>query len=167
MIRDRLERDLAPLCSVLAELSWPSSASDDSTRRAWLLQVEAEQSWVFDAAPVTVTPTRNVQGQVQVFAPGECEQPLVAASGMDPEDLLVVGRLFVRPGRHSEGIRRFLLTEAVRRVDALGRSAVLDVAANPGLTQILCRKRGFEHLTATVVGLRPMIHRERTEVSTR
>lgn len=167
MIRDRLEQDLAPLCSVLAELSWPRGASDDPARRAWLLEVDAEQSWVFDSAPVSVTPTCNVLGHVQILAPGECEQPLVATTGRDARGLLVIGRLFVRPGPHAEGIRRFLLTEAAGRVGALGRSAVLDLETNPGLTERLCRRRGFEHLPTTVPGLSPMIRRDRAEVPSR
>ncbi|WP_256840507.1 hypothetical protein [Ornithinimicrobium faecis] len=167
MIRDRLEQDLAPLCSALEALAWPPGAGDEAARRAWLLEVSADQSWVFDAAPVSVAPTRNVQGHVQIFAPGEPDASLVSATGMDADALLVIGRLLVRPGPHAEGIRRFLLTEALRRVGVVGKTAILDLASNPGLTESLCHKRGLRLLPTTVPGLSPMIHHEEPEVPSR
>lgn len=160
MIRARLDRDLAPLVAALEELSWPPGASSGEQRRAWLLQPAARRSWVFDSAPVTVTPTGNVVGHVQIAAPGESGESLVASTGAVRADLLVIGRLFVRPLPHAEGIRRFLLTEAVRSVRAEGRIAVLDVAANPGLSENLCQRRGFRHVPSAGSGSTLMVHDE-------
>lgn len=160
MIRDRLDQDLAPLVRVLDELQWPSATCSAGDRRAWLVQPSAQIAWVFDAAPVSVTPTRNVQGHVQIGTPGESEELFLAPTGVPAGELLVIGRLFVRPGPYAEGIRRFLLTEAVRNVRTSGRAAVLDVAANPGLSENLCHRRGFRRLPTGGPGPALMIHDE-------
>lgn len=158
VIRERREEDLEPLSRVLAELAWPPGATRERDRLEWLDHPLAQCSWVFDAAPVTVTPTQNVVGHVQIFAPTPAERPLVVAA---PEaDVLVIGRLFVRPMAHADGIRRFLLTEAIRFVRDRGGVPVLDRAANPALPQRLCERRGFRAVASDDPAVQPMVHHQ-------
>ncbi len=54
--------------------SWASSMTTAGVLagrqpRSWLQDADAERSWVFDQAPVTVAPTRNVVGHVQIYRP--------------------------------------------------------------------------------------------------
>lgn len=106
MIRDRRPEDLDHLVR--------SAAGEVS--RAWLEEVDAEVSWVFDQAPVRAAPTRRVIGHVQVHR---------SAAGHVGE-ALVVGRMFVTSGPHRVGVARFLLREALAYVDAAGTSPLVD-----------------------------------------
>ncbi|WP_435769869.1 GNAT family N-acetyltransferase [Nocardioides sp. SYSU DS0651] len=117
MIRDRIEQDLDPLCAILEALQWPPAAVSGPDARAWLHEPDAERSWVFDMAPVHVTPTRNVVGHVQIRR---------SAGAEDQE--LVIGRLFVRPDTHVTGIGRFLLRESLRYVRDRGMEPVVALA---------------------------------------
>ena len=149
MIRERRAEDIEVLCEVLRgaeELR--RTAGDDP--RAWLEEHEAEVSWVFDMAPVSVAPTRNVVGHVQVHRlPDEpWVADLVAATGRPAADHRAIGRLFVRADTYERGIGRFFLREAVARVRGEGRLPVL-VGPRPGwLTTRLCRDLGFEEVPA-------------------
>ncbi len=124
MIRDRRDQDLVRICEVIGELGdhFGSSASLEPLR--WLQEMDAEVSWVFDQAPVSAVPTRNVVGHAQIYRPPD----LVWArevGGQEPH-LLVIGRLFVKPSNCDHNIARFLLRESVQYVDRQGAVAVLD-----------------------------------------
>ncbi|WP_154402074.1 hypothetical protein [Ornithinimicrobium cavernae] len=160
MIRDRRDLDLDPLCRVLATLGQPPGCRSDRDRRAWLEEHDAEVSWVFDQAPVSVAPTGNVVAHLQILAPPTAENRLVEAVGLPSEDVLVIGKLFVGAVGHEDGIRRFLLREAVRVIRDRGAVPVLDLSANPGLSQSLCEKRGFVRVASAEPGTLPMVHRE-------
>ena len=106
MIRDRRPEDLDHLVrSAAGELSL-----------AWLEDVDAEASWVFDQAPVSAAPTRRVIGHVQVHR----------STAAHVGEALVIGRMYVTPGPHRVGVARFLLREALAYVDAAGTSPVVD-----------------------------------------
>ncbi|GGF33804.1 hypothetical protein GCM10011519_04090 [Marmoricola endophyticus] len=140
MIRERLERDVPLLVQVLEAI--------DETRTVDWLVGPAERSWVFDQAPVTVAPTRNVIGHVQVCRADRLE----AASGVVPsrtgEDrCLVVGRLFVRPGAAAGNIARFLLRESVRFVHAQGCAAILEPWSREALPGGAAARSGFSEVT--------------------
>ncbi|WP_162802033.1 hypothetical protein [Ornithinimicrobium murale] len=164
MIRERRPEDYAPLCHVLAELGWPPGVRTDADRLVWLQELRAERAWVFDAAPVTVAPTGNVIGHLQIVAPGEAQAQLVAATGLAANHLLVLTRLLVRPGgAGEEGIRRFLLRESIRFCRSRGRTAIVDLANSPGLTGSLCGRYGFTALALSATGDAAMILREKDE----
>ena len=161
MIRERRAEDLDRLCAVLEALQYPASlvaslvacpvacpvAARDELRR-WLEVPEAERSWVFDQAPVTVAPTGNVAGHVQVRHV-RVDRPLrdlLAAHGASADRALVIGRLFVRPDPHAEGVGRFLLREAVRYVREQGRVPVLGADRHGLFSDRFCERVGFEPL---------------------
>lgn len=112
----------------------------------WLVGEEAELSWVFDQAPVTVAPTKNVIGHLQVYRP--TSPPLVQAldgtPGLTASGTLVIGRLFVRPNTHADGIARFLLREGLRHIDGQPKRAVLELPRDAYLPWELCARLGFE-----------------------
>jgi hypothetical protein len=91
-------------------------ASSGEVSRAWLEEVAAEMSWVFDQAPVSAAPTRRVIGHVQVHR----------SAAAHVGEALVVGRMIVTLGPHRVGVARFLLREALAYVDAAGTSPVVD-----------------------------------------
>lgn len=114
MIRERREEDIDLLCAVLDALKPPASTFAGADFNEWLKEHDAEKSWVFDAAPVTVAPTKNVIGHVQIYKPAEESATLNLADyiGEPAGDLLVIGKLFVQPGTHEYGIARYLLKES-------------------------------------------------------
>nr|WP_227466936.1 GNAT family N-acetyltransferase [Nocardioides lijunqiniae] len=91
--------------------------------------------WVFDMAPVSVTPTANVAGHVQMY-------PL---AGQDP-GWTAIGQLVVRPEKHDHGIARYLLRESVRHVREAGGTPVLDLDTCLFRSEELFRRCGFESL---------------------
>lgn len=136
MIRDRRDEDLARLGEILRALDGDPSGDlagvlAGRQPRDWLLEVDAECSWVFDQAPVSVAPTRNVIAHLQIYRPRDEARVagVVAQLGRGADELLVVGRLFVKPGRHAAGVRRYLATEAVKHVERSGKVPVLEPAA--------------------------------------
>ncbi|TNM39766.1 hypothetical protein FHP29_12980 [Nocardioides albidus] len=129
MIRERREQDLGRLADMLLELPDGPGVLAGRSPRTWLTEIEADLSWVFDQAPVSVAPTRNVVGHVQVYRPPAdvaWVDRAAEAAGVAPERLLVIGRLFVRRMKHDQGIARYLLKEAVGQIAAQGQVAVLD-----------------------------------------
>lgn len=118
------------MCAVLADLAPPASALGGLGFREWLEEYDAEQSWVFDQAPAHVTPTKNVVGHVQMRR---------AAA----PDRLAIGKLFVARVAHADGIRRHLLKEAAKYVQAQGKVPVVDLRESPGLTSEFCERYGF------------------------
>lgn len=69
MIRERREQDLEPLCSILKNMNYPAALSSGVEFKNWLTERDAQLSWVFDMAPVSVAPTKNVAGHVQIYRP--------------------------------------------------------------------------------------------------
>ncbi|MCR1780941.1 GNAT family N-acetyltransferase [Nocardioides carbamazepini] len=146
MIRDRREQDLDRLCEILAARDADDGVLAGRSPRAWLSQIDAEVSWVFDQAPVSVAPTRNVVGHLQVYRPpveaawtGEA----ATAAGVDVAGLLVIGRMFVKPMKHDHGVARYLLTEAVKLVKGRGSVAVLDPDGAALVPVALARRLGL------------------------
>ena len=164
VIRERRREDLEPLCAVLAEIAWPPGATSDDDRLEWLARLPAEQSWVFDAAPVSVAPTRNVCAHLQIVPAAPSETAWVAATGPADDEVLVLTGLVVRPGAGEDGIRRFLLREAIRHCRDRGRTPALDLADCPGLSRELAARYGFTPLDPADPGRGPMLHRPVSQV---
>ena len=150
MIRERRAADLEPLCAIVETLQACAGFLPGRDPRSWLVEHEAEVSWVFDMAPVTVAPTTNVVGHVQVHLPvrrrtagDPVAEPDQTPDGRVAE--LVIGRLFVRPQKHDLGIARFLLREAVRLVRDRGAVPVLHLEENALPTTFL-ERFGFRDL---------------------
>lgn len=148
MIRDRRAEDLDRLCDVLGELREHAAVLAGRHPRAWLQEVDAELSWVFDQAPVRVVPTRNVVGHVQVYRPPRAPwvREVAAQTHRRADDLLLIGRLFVKPVKHDYGIARYLLKESVKYIEARGLLPVLDPADLAFIPPSLCARLGFTEL---------------------
>ena len=162
MIRERRPEDLDRLCAIVA-LELPASAISGRDPRAWLEMDDADQSWVYDMAPVHVAPTKNVVGHVQIYRPTEASStPGLAECVQQPvSDLLAIGRLVVKPQAHDYGIARHLLKESRRYIQRQGKTAVLDLHASGYLTKDFCEKYGFVELPSDDPALAPMIYTER------
>ena len=105
---------------------------------------DADFSWVFDQAPVRVTPTRNGIGHVQVRPPSgpDLESWPAAEPAERAERARVIGRLFVRPHAHASNEGRFLLTRAVHEIRGRGRGAFVDPAES-GFPEPFLLRHGF------------------------
>jgi GNAT superfamily N-acetyltransferase len=145
VIRERREEDLDRLCVLLEGLtpSTPSLAGTDL--REWLTHVDAEQSWVFDMAPMSVAPTGNVVGHVQLYRPGGALADL-ARSTEPAGDPVAIGKLFVRRDKLAYGIARFLLKESVKLVRGRSGTPVLDLRENPFFPQAFYERFGFREV---------------------
>ncbi|WP_026818442.1 GNAT family N-acetyltransferase [Arthrobacter castelli] len=148
MIRERREEDLDGLCLILENLDYPSGILAGNDLKEWLNEYDAEQSWVFDSAPVTVVPTKNVVGHIQIYRPTENASAsyLAKHASKVTDDLLSIGKLFVGPNKHEYGIRRHLLKEAVKYIQRQGKLPVLDLHENEFLSKGFCEKFGFEEI---------------------
>ena len=115
---------------------------------------------MFDQAPVSVAPTRNVVGHVQIYRSSDASWVCHVATQLSrrADDLLVVGRLFVKPGQHDYGIARYLLTESVKYVEKQGYLPILDPLDLIFVPASLCAKLGFRELP-TEDGLRSALAR--------
>ncbi|MFC5729990.1 MULTISPECIES: GNAT family N-acetyltransferase [Nocardioides] len=161
MIRERRPEDLDRLCAVLAAMDESAPLLAGRDPREWLEESDAELSWVFDMAPVRVTPTKNVVGHVQVYRVDE-RDPLtsywVDHSRRPAGDLLAVGRLFVRPDTYEHGIGRYLLQESVTYIRSQGKVPVLDLHQNAPFPKTFYERRGFEEISTGDPGVAVMIH---------
>lgn len=148
MMRGRRVEDLDRLCGIVSELEDHAAILAGRNPRDWLQEVLAERSWVFDQAPVHVAPTRNVVGHVQVYPSPDAvwARGVAATTGRRPRDLLVIGRLFVKPVKHSYGIARYLLKESMKYIETRGSVPVLDPADLAFVPPSLCAKLGFKEL---------------------
>jgi ribosomal protein S18 acetylase RimI-like enzyme len=162
MIRDRRAEDLDRLCDVLGELNDHVAVLAGRRPRDWLQEVDAERSWVFDQAPVHVAPTRNVVGHVQIYHPPDSPwvRDVVAQINGRPGDLLVIGRLFVKPVRHDYGIARYLLKESVKLIETRGRVPVVSPDDLAFVPPALCAKLGFQELRTRDGALGALIRTE-------
>ncbi|GAA3544459.1 hypothetical protein [Nocardioides daeguensis] len=147
MIRERRHQDLDRLAAVLLDVPGAAEVLAGRTPLAWLTEHDdsADVSWVFDQAPVTATPTRNVVGHVQFYAPPAAPWAAAVATdaGVDTAKLLVIGRFFVRPMKHDQNIARYLLKECVRRIAARGSVAVFDPDGLDLVPHVLWRRARF------------------------
>ncbi|WGY04667.1 hypothetical protein QI633_13035 [Nocardioides sp. QY071] len=154
MIRERIEQDLDRLVAVLDSLDAGPGVLAGRSAYDWLTEVDADVSWVFDQAPVSVAPTRNVVGHVQVFVPpvgAPWVDAVASAAGVEADRLLVIGRFFVKDMRFDQGIGRYLLTECVKRIAARGSVAVLDPDGLALVPRVLWCRLGFSEDTAAPV----------------
>jgi ribosomal protein S18 acetylase RimI-like enzyme len=160
MIRPRRTADLDPLCDILRTMDYPSGSFSGDGLKAWLTEDEAEQSWVFDMAPVTVAPTKNVVGHVQMYSLTENSSSphLPECAGEPASRLVAIGKLFVRPSTYEYGIGRFLLRESVRYIQGQGKVPVLDLHGNGPLTQELSERLGFHAIRSGRPDVAPMVH---------
>ena len=160
MIRARREQDLEPLCVILRDLGRPAADMPEADLRGWLEEHEAEQSWVYDMAPMGVAPTRNVVGHVEIHRPSPALASAVAAhTGGLADDLLAIGKLVVRRDRHEHGFARHLLNQSVDWIRRYGRRPVLDLVDNV-VTKEFCARYGFEEAPSDAPRVRVMIHAE-------
>ncbi|GAA4098260.1 hypothetical protein ACFFOS_01360 [Nocardioides kongjuensis] len=146
MIRERIEQDLDRLVDVLSSVRAVQDVLGDRSAYDWLTEVDADVSWVFDQAPVSVAPTRNVVGHVQVYAPpvgAAWVSSAASGAGVEPDRLLVIGRFFVKETRFDHNIGRYLLSECVKRIAARGSVAVLDPDGLALVPTALWRRLGF------------------------
>jgi len=145
MIRERRPEDLDRLCDVLRELTVSVTVLAGRTPRDWLETADAECSWVFDQAPVAVAPTRNVVGHVQIYRPPDAQwvRDIAAQTSRQAVDLLVIGRLFVKPAPHDYGIARYLLRESVKYVESHDSLPLFDPADLAFLPRGLSSTFGF------------------------
>ncbi len=160
MIREKRPEDLDRLCTIVAALELPEIVMPGRDPRAWLEMDAAEQSWVYDMAPVHVAPTKNVVGHVQIYRPtGASSTPGLAEYARRPaSELLGIGRLIVKPQAHDYGIARHLLKESRTYIQRQGKTAVLDLRANGYLTKEFCEKYGFAELPSADPAVAPMIY---------
>ncbi|MGB3186170.1 MAG: GNAT family N-acetyltransferase [Ornithinimicrobium sp.] len=149
MIRDRRDEDLVRLCEVMGELGNHLGSPASSERRRWLQEIDAEVSWVFDQAPVSAAPTKNVVGHVQIYRPPDLAWAREVAAQLDGQEsrLLVIGRLLVKPSKHQHNIARFLLRECVKYVERQGAVGVLDPDSRPLVPSVIFSKVGFVQMT--------------------
>ncbi|MBA2695211.1 MAG: GNAT family N-acetyltransferase [Actinobacteria bacterium] len=168
MIRERRPDDLDPLCAILAALKLGADVMPDKDPRAWLEVDAAEQSWVYDMAPVHVAPTKNVVGHVQIYCPTVASStPGLAPCARQPvSEMLAIGRLFVKPQAHDYGIARHLLKESRTYIQRQGKTAVLDLNANAYLTKDFCERYGFAELPSRDLAVSPMIYTGRSRAPT-
>lgn len=72
--------------------------------------------------------------------------------------MLAIGKLFVKPQTHDDGIARHLLNESRKYIQDQGRTAVLDLHANGYLTTVFCEKYGFAAVPSQDPAVAPMIY---------
>ena len=157
MIRERLDQDLDRLGQILQAMGHPSSDSSPAELRGWLTEHRAEQSWVFDQAPVTVAPTKNVVGHLEIYRPDPASSSSLGERQESVDELLAVGKLFVRPQAHEYGIARYLLKEAVRHIRSQDKLPVAIVEEN-AVPQAFFEKYGFEQVRTPDAETTLMLH---------
>lgn len=160
MIRERREEDIERLCAILEAMRHPSSLPSGKGVETWLREYDAELSWVFDMAPVRVAPTKNVVGHVQIYRPteGASTTRCVEYTKRPADNLLAIGKLFVKPDTHEYGIGRYLLKECVEYIRGRGKLPVLDLYENEFPAEGFCEKFGFEEIPSADPGITLMIY---------
>ncbi|MGH9169339.1 MAG: GNAT family N-acetyltransferase [Acidimicrobiales bacterium] len=124
-VRPRATADLDDCALALREVyeadRYPRTFPDDPVQ--WLQHPRQRQAWV------AVTDTGSLAGHVALnVAEGD---PAISVStawtGLGPEHLAVVSRLFVVPACRRAGVARALVDTAVRAAHEAGQRPVLDV----------------------------------------
>ena len=157
MIRERRDEDLDRLGQILQAMGHPSGDRSAKALRAWLTEHRADQSWVFDQAPITVAPTKNVVGHLEIYRPDPAISSRLGERRRPVDELLAIGKLFVRPQAHEYGIARYLLTEAVRYISGLDKLPVAILEDN-AVPSAFFEKYGFEQLPDAGTGTTLMVH---------
>lgn len=154
MIRDRRNEDIGRLVEILTSMSLPPGLRS-AERAAWLQGPDPVLSWVFDMAPVSVAPTDNVVAHLQVRRPADAPPAGLSEAhvGQEPAEMLVIEKLFVRPGTHTLGIARFLLRESVRVIRGQGKLPVLDHAQSQALPDDFLEGCGFQREAGAVMSV--------------
>lgn len=160
MIRERRDEDIARLCAILEALEPAAGVLAGQNATEWLTEHDAEQSWVFDMAPVNVAPTKNVVGHVEIYQPADVPAMFDGNgyTGNPAAERLAIRKLFVGPTAHQYGIARYLLKESVKYVQRRGKLPVLDVYGHAFVSNAFCRRFGFEQMPAGEPGVGPMIY---------
>jgi GNAT superfamily N-acetyltransferase len=160
LIRERREEDLDRLCAILRTMEHPSAFLSERDPKEWLEEHDAELSWVFDMAPVTVAPTKNVVGHIQIHRPtNDSSTPYwVTYTKRPASDLLAIGKLFVKPNTHEYGIGRYLLKESINYIQGQGKIPVLDLHGNEFFPTGFYEKFGFEEIPSADPAVAPMIY---------
>ena len=160
MIRERRREDLDRLCDILTALDLPAITRSGKNPAEWLEEHDAAQSWVFDMAPVPVTPTRNVVGHVQILrcVPGPAADDVSEHTQLPSSELLAIDRLFVEPGPQAYGVARYLLKESVKYVRARGRVPVVELHEHGFLTRGFFERYGFTALRGDDSGAVLLVH---------
>lgn len=155
MIRNRRNEDLDRLVDVLGQLDGHVGVLAGGRPRDWLQDVEAERAWVFDQAPVSAAPTKNVVGHIQIYRMPETNWAgvVLTRTGRRSEELMVIGRLFAKPVKHNYGILRYLLKEAVKWIESSGCLAVLDPDDVAMIPTSLYVRLGFVEVHGTDRGI--------------
>ncbi|WP_029113756.1 GNAT family N-acetyltransferase [Mycobacterium sp. URHB0044] len=159
MIRERRPEDLDRLCAVLQAIEPESPLLSGLDLKGWLEEHDAERSWVFDMAPVSVAPTKNVVGHVQIIRPAK-DSPVarsLANTHATPDNSLAIVKLFVKPNGYEYGIGRYLLKESIKYIQGQGKIPVLDVHGNAFLSKEFYAKYGFEEVPSADPAVAPMI----------
>src|SRR5215208_1307072 len=160
VIRERREEDLDRLCAILMTVKYPSNVLSEKDLKEWLKEHDAEQYWVFDMAPMTVAPTKNVVGHVEMYSVtrDSSTRYWVKHAKKPASDLLAIGKLFVKPSTHEYGIGRYLLKESINYIQGQGKLPVLDLRENLFHSKEFYEKFGFEEIPASSLVVAPMIY---------
>ena len=143
-IRRRTDIDLDRCVEILAEVhrhsgypvNWPERATD------WLTPHSQLEAWVAEIDGRVVghlSLSRAAEGDA---APGLWG----AREGVGVEVTAVVGRLFVSPAAHGQGLGAALLDRAVEEARARGLQPVLDVVDSRSAATVLYERLGWELL---------------------
>jgi len=159
MIRERRDEDLAPLCAILSSMPDAPRLLAGRQPREWLTENRADLSWVFDMAPVPVTPTRNVVGHVQMRALAVDEGSTWAElTGRPAGELMAVDRLFVRPDRFEHGIGRFLLKQSIGYIRGRDKVPVVALGTTSFDAAGLFERLGFRRVASEGPAAPLMVH---------
>lgn len=158
MIRARIDEDIDRLCAVLETMENFSGLPKEGLR-GWLEEYDAELSWVFDMAPVSVAPTQNVVGHLQVYsAAADTAALCVEHTGTSADELLAIGKHFVKPRTYEHGIGRYLLRESVTYIRGRGKVPVLDLRGDGFFPKAFYAKFGFDDTPSVDSGVTPMVY---------
>jgi GNAT superfamily N-acetyltransferase len=145
LVRPRVDEDLPLLAAAIRSLhetdGYPQTLPDDTV--AWLRPPRQRRAWV------AVSPsTREIAGHIALnVAEGD---PGVGVSsdgtGLKPDKLAVVSRLFVVAGHRRKGVAKALLDEAVNAAHADGLQPVLDVLEADRAAITLYKSAGWRSL---------------------
>lgn len=138
-IRPRTESDLDGLVGALAEVAetdgyptrWPADPA------GWLRATDVLGAWV------AIDDDEALLGQITLRRPGDQEPVRLWRARGEPDDCVLISRLFVVPAARRAGLGRALLDTACARAAELGRRPVLDVVAVNRAAIAMYRRLGW------------------------
>jgi GNAT superfamily N-acetyltransferase len=149
-VRTRREEDIDRCVELLAEvhavdaypLHWPADP------RGWLTPENLLQAWVAEDEDTIV-------GHVALCsAVGDSAAPLWSmASGLPPEQIAAVGRLFVAPGARGRGLGTALLSEASTEARSCGLRPALEVLDHDRGAISLYERAGWHRVASAPASL--------------